>query len=205
MKADQPQRQLCSKPNLEPHFSLLLPYSTLTVQQPFFLENLADVHFITIFDCQESRGGQLNTGRERQTLSGPDSPSPSSSWEEILWTHRGKIRPLPWHDHSCSRSHWSAFTNLQIFNTFKLLVILYTDFSFYECKQIFSSVFCCFIWLILFLYDRINLSHAADICLQFLFAIYKSRRHHGHQGLQVEHERAKTKKRVSFPIWNLIT
>lgn len=86
----------------------------------------------------------------------------------------------------------------QIFNTFRvhvnLLVILYTDFSFYECKLIFSSVFCCFISLILFLYDRKNLSHAADICLQFLFAIYKSRLHHGHQGLQVEHDRERERE-----------
>lgn len=87
----------------------------------------------------------------------------------------------------------------QIFNTFRvhvnLLVILYTDFSFYECKLIFTSVFCCFISLILFLYDRKNLSHAADICLQFLFAIYKSRLHHGHQGLQVEHDREREREK----------
>lgn len=90
----------------------------------------------------------------------------------------------------------------QIFNTFRvhvnLLVILYTDFSFYECKLIFSSVFCCFISLILFLYDRKNLSHAADICLQFLFAIYKSRLHHGHQGLQVEHDREREREKKEY-------
>lgn len=152
MKAAQPRRQLCCKPNLNHVFSFLLAYITLTVQQPFFLENLADVHFIT-FRLPRISGRTSEHGKSETTLSGQDSPF-SLLRGNFMDSLGEKIRPRLRFDHSYNRSHCSAFTNPQIFNIFRvyfsLLVILHTDFLFMTADTFLVLSSICFILLITF-------------------------------------------------------